>query len=87
MEGFKPERGEVYGGEGGREKGKAVFISSLCIKVGVPNTFSRGIKPHICGGKVDVRKMPWVWREWGKGYIFQERILFTRSVNRFQGKC
>lgn len=22
-----------------------------------------------------------------KGHIFQKRILFTRSVNRFQGKC
>lgn len=52
---------------------------------GAWNAFSRGMHPHISRGKADVRKMPCVWRVWGKVIYFQKEYCLQGVLIGFRG--
>lgn len=68
--------------KGNAIKGYIFFSASV---EGALSTLSRGIQLHISEGKVDIRKMPCVWRALGKVIYFKKEYCLQGVLIGFKG--
>lgn len=68
-------------------KGNAIkeYIFFSASEEGALNTLSRGIQLHFSEGKVDIRKMPCVWRALGKVIYFKKEYCLQGVLIGFKG--
>lgn len=62
-----------------------VHDQRLISEEGAQKTPSWGIQPHISRSKVDMRKMPCVWRALGKGIYFKKEYCLQGVLMGFRG--